>query len=365
MERIFYYFFQIFDWILVILPKLIGVCLVLSLYFLCKYYSLKRITYERSFSSDGVFEGEDVELVEEVTNHSFLPVFRTDIESLIDSNLSLYGLAGQEDASMRSFISRFTVMPFTTLRRTHRVCCLHRGTYRLETAQMIFFKKVFLLPSRTTLHVYPKQLSFPYINRLDSYLSSMEPSRIPLFADAFSFAGVREYIPGDSFRSINHKASARLGGQIYVNQQEYITSRRQMIYLNFETTSDFSTEDYREYMETALSYCVYLLGQAADKGYETGFVANCRFMKDRKFLRYPIDAGRHVSRYKEILQSMSDIHIIRGQSISSLMLMDVAEGLTNAEVLLFTLTMDERCEEALMQLEQMGNQVHVIWLNKV
>lgn len=365
MEQVFYYFFQLFDLLLPLLPRLFPIVFLVFLYFLGKYYTLKHITYERHFSYNGVFEGEDIELIEEVTNHSFLPVFHIDIESLIPADLHFYGLASQDNFTVRSFISRFTLLPFTTVRRTHRARCLKRGTFQLETAQIIFFRKVFVLPSKTTLCVYPRQLTFTQAHHLDCYLSSMEPSRVPLFADAFSFSGVREYMPGDSLHSINHKASARFGQNLYVNRQEFITGRRQMLYQNFETTSEFSTEDYRQYMEVALSYCVYLLSQACSAGFETGFAANCRLFHGEKFLRYPVGAGQHSGQYEEILHAMADVTISRGQSIASLLSMDIANQLTNTEILLFTLTMDERCEEALRRLELLGNQVHVIWLDKI
>lgn len=314
---------------------------------------------------EGVFEGEDTELVEEVTNRSFLPMFCTDIESLFPESLSFYGLLHEPDSGIHTFLSRFTLMPFTTVRRTHRVHCNKRGTYQLETAQIIFLKKVFVLPSKAILFVYPRQLPVSLTQRLDYDLASADASPLPLFADVFSFSGIRSYQPGDSFHSINFKATARHNGDIYVNQTDYFTGRRQMIYLNFETNSTYSTQQYRQYMENALSYCAYLLDRAVSAGYEIGCAANCRLFHGKKYLRYPLSSFQKADACKEILKQMADVQISRGQSISSLLSMDLAEHVHHAHILLFTLTMDERITEALRRLEACENRTQIVWLSKL
>lgn len=365
MERVFYIFFQLFDLLLFLLPKLLLFFLAFFLYLWGKYYSLKNISYKRYFTAEGVFEGEDTQLVEEVANRSFLPVFRTDIESLFSQNLSFYGLSSDSDSGLHTFLSRFTIMPFTTIRRTHRLNCKKRGTYQLETAQIIFMKKVFVLPSKATLFVYPKQLSVSFTQKLNYYLASVDASPLPLFSDVFSFSGIRSYQPGDSFHSINFKATARHNGDIYVNQTDFFTGKRQMIYLNFETNPTYSTQQYRQYMETALSYCAYLLDKAVSGGYEIGFAANCKLFHGKKYLRYPLSAFQKADAYKEILKQMADVQISRGQSIASLLSMDLAENVHHAQILLFTLTMDDRTEDAIKRLEACENQVQIVWLSKV
>ncbi len=365
MDRFFYYLFHVFDFILFLLPKLIPLFLACFLYLWGKYYTLKHISYKRFFTAEGVFEGEDTELVEEVTNHSLLALFRTDIESLFPESLSFYGLLHESGSGIHTFLSRFTIMPFTTLRRTHKVHCKKRGTYQLETAQIIFLKKVFVLPSRAMLYVYPKQLPVSVAQRLDYDLASADASPLPLFADVFSFSGIRGYQPGDSFHSINFKATARHCGDIYVNQTDYFTGRRQMIYLNFETNPAYSTQQYRQYMEAALSYCAYLLDRAVTAGYEIGFAANCKLFHGKKYLRYPLSSFQKADACREILKQMADVQISRGQSISSLISMDLAEHVHHTHILLFTLTMEERTEDALRRLEACDNQTQIVWLSKL
>lgn len=349
-----------------ILYRLLPVFFVTGLYILGKNYSLNRITYRRFFSETGVFEGEAVCFIEEVTNHSFLPVFRVDIESLVMKEIWLPGSPQQEDQSVQNFISRFTIMPFTTVRRTHRAIGGKRGFYQLETAQIIFLKRTILLKSEAELAVYPKQLSYSCTHRLDCYMQAMEVTRVPLLTDPFSFSGIREYRVGDAFHTINFKATARHGGNIYVNQTDFITGRRQMLYLNFETIPNISSESYKNYMETALSYSAYLLEQAFSNGFEVGFAANCHMFYGKKYLYYPIFRGNgSQNSYQEILKELASVVIRRGQSISSMMLMDAKGELNNTEIILMTLALDKRTEEAIRLLEAFNNQVRIIWLQEV
>lgn len=350
--------------ILGLLRYLLPVFILLLLYLLAKHYSLSRLTYRRYFLEEGVFEGRETELIEEVCNHSFLPIFRVDIQSLISGKLRLKRLRRQGE-DVQDFISRFTLLPYMAVRRAHPVVCEKRGCYKLESAHIVFLKKEYVLKSEARIFVYPAQCAFEWEHRLDYYLSALEPSVTPLFRDPFSFSGVREYQPGDSFRNINFKVSARHEDEIYVNQMNFVTSRRFMLYLNFATTSEFSIEEYRLYMEKALSFSSYLLGKSQEAGYEIGFAANCHMFYGEKYLRYPLGASGGMFAYKELLREMAEVVMRSERSIAALINMDIKEDLTNAEVLLLTLVMDEQTETAIRSLEGINNAVRVAWLQEI
>ena len=362
MEQLLYQLFVIFDRIAAAFVYIVLVILVLALLAAARRYSLNHITYRRYFSSAGVFEGGEVSLIEEISNRSFLPIFHVDIESRVTQHIHLHGYGLLDPDGTQHFISRFAIMPFTTIRRTHTALCQKRGFYELHTAQTYFLKKEYVFDSHASLYVYPRQLALPERRYLSCYLQSMEATNIPILSDPFSFAGIREYRAGDSFHSINFKATARHGGHFYVNQTDYMTGNRQMLYLNFETGLDFTTDEYRQYMETALSYTSYLFERALRNGYEIGFCANCLMIDGAKYLRYPMSRGLY--NYEEILKQLACIRMTRGQSMASLLLMDAQENLSNTELFLMTLTSDDRMEKAIERLEMQDNRIHFIWLNE-
>ena len=58
---------------------------------LSRQLCLKELEYRRYFRDEGVFEGDRTELIEEITNHSFLPMFAVDIETHISSKIEMQG----------------------------------------------------------------------------------------------------------------------------------------------------------------------------------------------------------------------------------------------------------------------------------
>ncbi len=333
---------------------------VFFLYIFLKRKLLKKVEYKRYFTSSGAFEGEEVSLVEEITNRSPLPLFKVEVESLIPNGLRMEGFTGEEN---QPFISPFYLGAHTTIRRTHKMKCLRRGCYQLESGGILYAREMVYLNSPAQLFVYPKILPVEEKNQLEIYLQNQDRSQRPLVRDLFSFSGIRDYEKGDSFHSINFKATARYG-QVKVNNTDFLAGKRQMIYVNFQPSADGMTvEAYREYMERALSYSAYLLDKGINQGYEVGFTANSRMVNGDNFVRYPMSRGGW--NYEEILKELASIRMGQGNSLASLLELDIKECLTHTELYVMTIYMDSRMEEKLKILEQMENKVNVIWLPQI
>lgn len=341
--------------------KIFPIIVLLLIYVLTRAYALKRISYRRYFETDGEFEGEDVILVEEITNNFFFPLLFVDIQSYINDSIRMYGLSDDDENSGRQmFISRFTLMPFTSIKRRHKVRCQRRGKCLLETAEIVYFKKVLVLSSEAVIYIYPRQLSVESINRIQCRQHMQDCSKVPLFVNPFEFVGVREYRYGDQFNRINFKATARQGNRLCVNQFEYMIGRRQMLYLDFGLPSGYSVKEYSEYMEIGLSYCAYLLEMAMNSGYEIGFAANCKMYSQNDFIRYPLQKVLNIEYYKDILQSMACARLNGGLSLSSLLKMDIKDKLSDTEIIIMTLELDKKALETVEIMEMMGNYVSVI-----
>lgn len=341
--------------------KILPIIVLYLLYIFAKVYALSRLSYNRYFDTDGEFEGDDVILVEEITNNLFFPLFFVDVQSYINDLIRMYGLSEDNDATDRQmFVSRFTLMPFTSIKRKHKVFCRRRGKCLLETAEIVYFKKVFVLDSEAVIYIYPRQLSVETVNRIQCRQHMQDSSKLPLFINPFEFVGVREYKYGDPFNRINFKAMARLGNKLCVNQYEYIIGRRQMVYLDFGLPSGYTVKEYSEYIEIGLSYCSYLLDKAMNSGFEIGFAANCKMYSQNDFIRYPLQKVLNIEYYKEILQRMACARLSCGLSLSSLLRMDVSDKLSDTEIIIMTLELDKRALEVIEIMEMMGNYVSVI-----
>ena len=90
---------------------------------------LGNIEYSREFSEVGVYEGDEVELIETVRNTSSFPLLWVDIESYFYNELELeeYERDPDDKNSMQYLISRFNLWPYMQIRRRHKVICKQRG----------------------------------------------------------------------------------------------------------------------------------------------------------------------------------------------------------------------------------------------
>ncbi|MBR4255519.1 MAG: hypothetical protein IKQ18_00015, partial [Clostridia bacterium] len=90
-------------------------------------WQISLLKYERYFSDTGVFEGENAELYEKITNPTFLPLLAVDIEAYIYGELALQGYTGLCEGDMQYFISRFNLLPKKTVVRKRRFTAKKRG----------------------------------------------------------------------------------------------------------------------------------------------------------------------------------------------------------------------------------------------
>lgn len=79
-----------------------------------KSYSLSHIDYRRSFSKRAVYEGEQMELIDEITNRKLLPLLWLQLESKIHRNLH-FQQKGKEQLEVHNeqfHRALFSLMPY-------------------------------------------------------------------------------------------------------------------------------------------------------------------------------------------------------------------------------------------------------------
>ena len=74
-------------WIAVLVAALAW--LLISLYRQAKLRALDQVAYSRHFSTDGIFVGETLELIETIRNPSWFPLFRVRVEFFVPGGLTV------------------------------------------------------------------------------------------------------------------------------------------------------------------------------------------------------------------------------------------------------------------------------------
>ena len=358
-------------YVLVVFAALTLLALILyRIYLALRNKRLGKIEYSRSFSEEGVYEGDEVELIETVRNTGAFPLLWVDIESYFYNELELeeYERDPKEKDKMQYLISRFNLWPYMQIRRRHKVICKQRGHYSLQVASIYSKTGPLAQEAPAQIFVYPKAIPLDMQDFAQGRLQGDYVSRRPLYQDPFSFAGIRDYRFGDQISQINFKASARVpfGGAttspFKVNSREFCASRRMMIYMDFHLPMGTSMEgeEYNRRGEQGLSFCAALVRDAAYGGFRVGFAANCKSQNGEMSLRFPCESGE--AHMIAILKEMACIMPREGGSFASLLESAVTEGISDTEIVIVAFAENPDVQARTDALERLGNSVQVIIL---
>ena len=348
---------------------------LLLLWILWRIYShfreknLRNITYSREFTEKGVYAGDEVELIETIVNNGFFPLLAVDIEAYLYNELRLQGFEAPKKDGMQLFLSRFNLWPYMRIRRRHKLICLKRGHYQLQSAvvRKKIGEEVFDCPAE--IYVYPKPFEIDPMLPAVSTMQGEERALRQLFADPFSISGVRDYRFGDPVSQINFKASAKtwLGSRrsatpLMVNDRDFCAARRLCVFMDYHLERDCGIDgvEYEKLTELALSYSAYIIRQAVYGGYSVGFYANCKRQDGSMMQRFPIEGGE--THMLDIFRTMASMRAADGGSFAALLDELIDSGETSSEVLIFVLCQTPETDSRAFELERRGNGVRVFSL---
>ena len=354
-----------------VIASIAALALIYGLYCFLRAKALKKISYTRQFSEKGSYQGDEILLIETITNKSLLPLFFVTIEYYIYNQLQYDGYELSREENMQYATSRFfLIMPFMRIKRKHRIRLLKRGFYQLDTITASCTKAERLISAPASIYVYPALMKTDDLPIPASTLQGDANSRTWLIKDPFSLSGIREYRFGDSFNSINFKATAKSGKVgfegIRVNNRDFCSNRNLMVYLNFQTDGNapMAGHYYERLMEKGLSYSAAILRDAFDYGYRVGFSANSTLLSGESHIYYPMTQG--AVNYEEILRQMSLVMLVEGgSSFSSIIKNDIIRGMCDSEVLIISTYCNETIDAAANQLRRYGNNVTIILLGEI
>ena len=267
------------------------VILLLALFALCAVFA-QNYVYERfwdrglsldfAFSSREAFEGDRLYLSEELTNRKFLPLPWVFVRFQVSRNLKFATEsnpdADKPDADNNYFqFDIFSIMMYKRIRRKHSFTCEKRGFYKIRRLDMLcsnlFHTRHFSkrLECTKELTVFPRPIEdYNILNITLKNLDALILSNSLINPDVFEFKGIREYLPTDSLRFVNFKASA-VAQQLMVNIHAPTTSKRLKILLNLEPYSlNPNPELYEQAIRLAATVAKHYIGE----GVKVGLVTN-------------------------------------------------------------------------------------------
>ncbi len=357
-----------FLYILIVLGVLFVLWILFRIYGAMREKRLHNIVYERHFSEEGVYEGEEVELIEIIRNPGFFPLLGVDVESYIFNELDLEEYEHDGKSTMQYCISRFNLWPYMQIKRHHRIIATKRGQYKLQIATIYAKKAPIPVEAPTELYVYPKAIPLGLPAIAVGRMQGDFVSQRPLFQDPFSLAGIRDYRFGDPVSQINFKASARVpmtghsASPLKVNARDYCASRRLMVYMDFHLPmgSKIDGKEYNKRAERGLSFCAALVRDAIYGGFSVGFAANCKAIDGEMSSRFPCESSD--AQLIAIMKEMARMNPTDGASFASLLESDIRDGMRDTEIIIIAFDTHEDVLDRINTLEQFGNSVQSIIL---
>lgn len=327
-----------------------------------KFRAMGKLTYDREFSTDGVFAGEELELIETISNPGWFPLFSLRLNFFMPGGVTIDGITCTEHTKLTSV---FHIPPFSTVEKRHTVRADKRDHFRIYEATISYRKNEVIFTSPIDFYAYPNNLHADASLSPDLFHAGDSISNRKYIEDPFFLSGIRPYRPGDPLRAVNFKASVRSysGGVRRLMCNNYDSSR------NFDSMMVIDLNSYPEapmdnvlQLETALHYACYLFCEAIKNGGRVGFSANCA-MGDDPYVCIPCNSGdMHV---KNILEHFADISVLGRRDFSiTAMLSEVAPDLpAGTDLYLITPYVDHKTAKLLHTLERAGRNVCVIPLS--
>ena len=337
---------------------LIGILLT-RFYRTLKLQTLEKVKYGRTFSTDGIFVNESLQLIETIENPTWFPLFGVQVNFFIPSGLTIDDLTCSE---YKKVISIFYIPPYSTVEKKHLVTANKRSHYQLNTACIIYRKNEILFSDALDFYAYPNYHRANIALTPDLYHAGNAISNRKYIEDPFFLSGIRPYHLGDPMRSINFKASVRSfsGGarQWLCNNYDSTRNYDSMIYLDLTTYTDISMKS-EDQLELGLQYACFLFCEAIKNDGRVGFSTNSTNNRT-KYTYIPCGSGDFHS--KNILKTFSKLNWYdrHDYSMAALLMQTISQLSIGTDIYLITPFIDSELSKSISAIQKAGFNICVI-----
>ena len=266
--------------VLIAMAVIVAVIVVVQ-YFLYDKFGFRNVTYTIRISVPEAYEGDEIEIVEEIDNAKRLPLVWARSEISCSPYLTF---KGQQTASDKSKSAKsqsgliagiFTLRGYQKCRRVWKVRCEQRGIMTIDNATITISDlfgmtrraKVFKAFDSVRVLPTPASMETGELSG-DLFIGNMQVRRFVL-PDPFMISGAREYTGREPMNRIHWAQTARTGNLMVYNN-EFTTERRLMIILNMQRGIDIRVPLASSVLELqikaaafALDYCLKMSAECS------------------------------------------------------------------------------------------------------
>ena len=335
--------------------------------------NLRRLRYTRAFSRKTAFEGQVVELIEDIRNEKILPVPWLRAESRIPRELAFEReqLDAHEVSGGLYHKSIFYLPRMNRLTRHHEVTLTRRGVYAAGSVALTAGDLFAITRAEKQLEidceivVYPRILSDDELpDPANRWLGDAVVRRW-IMPDPFLTTGIRDYRAGDSVRDVHWRASARTG-DLRVKVRDFTSDPRALVILNVQTTAaqwaDVGEQDI-ETIEQGIRIAATLCLRALRSGMDAGFASNaCLAGRAGAGEAVFVPSAGGDEQGDRLLETMARMLLHREFSFPTFL--DGLTDLRGEDILIISCYESDEIDAAANRLRSMGNTVSFLRLDR-
>ena len=336
---------------------------------LWKRYSLAAVSYERRFDTDRLFLGEETTMTVSFTNAKPLPLaWLISVDELpAQIKLSSGEVLSSPDPRRQIFVNNLSLRWYERVNRRHQILALQRGVWHFGPLQLssgdIFGFSVsrINLPAEQTIVIYPKMVPLTGLRLADwRPFGDFRTSR-RILTDPLRLMGAREYVPGDNFRHIHWKATARrrvLQTKVF----EPSASREIALFLNVRTSAYVNEGVDRDVLELAIITAASIARWSWDRGYPVGLFANTIMRGIRS--RIHVRPSNRADQLFQILDALARVEDVSQWTMATLLGVEAPNLRFGSSIVIISPILSTRLKGRLLALRQREFSVTLITLGK-
>jgi len=337
--------------------------------FLWARYCLVGVSYQRRFGSLYLFQGEETTLDIEITNAKPLPLpwLRAEDE-FPDQVTVIHGaLTPSSRAGRREMVTMLSLRWYERVTRHYRLRAVKRGAWSFGplsiSAEDIFgfTLKSTTMPGVQTLVVYPKIVPVTALGLPAQHPFGDFRTPLRVIEDPIRLMGTRDYAPGDNFRHIHWKATARQG-TLQTKVFEPSASRPLAIFLNVNTFEHVWEGIDSQVQEMAITAAASIARFGWDQGSPIGLYANSIVFPGGDRIRIP--PGTHSDQLIWVLEALAKVVEYGRWPVEAVMQVEAGALPYGTTAVVITAVVNDALLRTLMDLRRREHGVVLVTLGK-
>ena len=286
-------------------------------------YGLKNVTYTVSINVPEAYEGDEIEIIEEIENAKRLPLVWARSEISCSPYLTFKGQrdeqAGKNSASVqRGLVAGiFTLRGYQKCRRVWKVRCEKRGIMTIDNATITISDlfgmsrraKVFKAFDSVRVLPTPANMETGELSG-DLFIGNMQVRRFVL-PDPFMISGAREYTGREPMNRIHWAQTARTGSLMAYNN-EFTTERRVMMILNMQRSERHRVALSEAALELQIKAAAFVLEYCLDMSAECAL-----FINAERSLKIPASSGYEHT--VNTLRQLAELECVSGEWLEDIL----------------------------------------------